>query len=136
MDRAQEMRVAQALNEAIWLRDNVASLEKDGIIDAIVRIGKLGVFSSRQLSAITNGALPHTTVSKLITKTDKTGGKLNVGTLDILRTILISRADSSTDFNLIADAVGQGTSQGMVAKLTGVNQGTISKKMRQANELR
>ncbi len=136
MDRAQEMRVAQALNEAIWLRDNVASLEKDGIIDAIIRIGKLGVFSSRQLSAITNGALPHTTVSKLITKTDKTGGKLNVGTLDILRTILISRADSSTDFNLIADAVGQGTSQGMVAKLTGVNQGTISKKMRQANELR
>lgn len=131
MDRAQEMRVAQALNEAIWLRDNIASLEKPEIIEAITRIGKLEIFSSRQLSAITNGAIQHSTISKLIGKNNKTGGKLNVGTLDILRTILINRADSATDFRLIADAVGQGTSQGMVEKLTGVNQGTISKKIKE-----
>ncbi len=131
MDRAMEMKVAQALNEAIWLRDNVATLDKEELLGHLKELGSLGVFSSRQLSAIVNGAVTHSTVSKIIDKNNKTGGKLNVGTLDILRSILIGRADSATDFRLIADAVGQGTSQGMVSKLTGVNQSTISKKIKE-----
>ena len=135
MDRATEMKVAQALNEAIWLRDNVAELDKEELLSYLRHLGSLGVFSSRQLSAIVNGLVPHTTISKMIDKNDKTGGKLNVGTLDILRTILISRADSTTDFRLILEAVGNGTSQGMVSKLTGVNQSTISKKVREKNGL-
>lgn len=135
MDRAMEMKVAQALNEAIWLRDNVTTLDKEELLSYLRHLGSLGVFSSRQLSAIVNGLVPHTTISKMIDKNDKTGGKLNVGTLDILRTILINRADSTTDFRLIIEAVGQGTSQGMVSKLTGVNQSTISKKVREANGL-
>lgn len=135
MDRAMEMKVAQALNEAIWLRDNVTTLDKEELLSYLRHLGSLGVFSSRQLSAIVNGLVPHTTISKMIDKNDKTGGKLNVGTLDILRTILINRADSTTDFRLILEAVGQGTSQGMVSKLTGVNQSTISKKVREANGL-
>ena len=131
MDRANEMRVAQALNQAIWLRDNVYSLEEAELVERINELGAYSVFSSRQLSAIVDGRIPHGRITKLIGKTDKTGGNLNVGTLDILRTVLIARAGSSTDFGLIADAVGQGTSQGMVAKLTGIAQGTISKKLRQ-----
>jgi hypothetical protein len=135
MDRPTEMKVAQALNEAIWLRDNVTTLDKEELLSYLRHLGSLGVFSSRQLSAIVNGLVPHTTISKIIDKNDKTGGKLNVGTLDILRTILINRADSTTDFRLILEAVGQGTSQGMVSKLTGINQSTISKKVREANGL-
>ena len=130
MDRANEMRIAEALSQAIWLRDNVYDLDEDKLIERILELGSYSIFSSRQLSAIVDGKVPHGKITKLIGKTDKTGGNLNVGTLDILRTILINRADSTTDFRLIADAVGKGTSQGMVAKLTGVPQGTISKKLR------
>lgn len=130
MDRANEMRIAEALNQAIWLRDNVYKLDEEKLVKLVIELGSYSVFSSRQLSAIIDGKIPHGKITKLIGKTDKTGGNLNVGTLDILRTILINRADSTTDFRLIADAVGKGTSQGMVAKLTGVPQGTISKKLR------
>lgn len=129
MDRSRELQIAQALNEAIWLRDNVGSLTKYEIHNYIKELGSHRVFSSRQIEAIVNGTVSYGTISKLINKNDKTGGTLNVGTLDILRNILYSRADSSTDFSLVASAVGQGTSQGMVARLTGISQGTISKKI-------
>jgi len=130
MDRANEMRIAEALSQAIWLRDNVYSLDEDKLIERIMELGSYSIFSSRQLSAIVDGKVPHGKITKLIGKTDKTGGNLNVGTLDILRNILLTRANDGTDYKLIASAVGMGTSQGMVAKLTGVPQGTISKKLR------
>lgn len=135
MDRATEMRVAQALNEAIWLRDNVANMEKAEVLGYIKELGNLGVFSSRQIAAIVDGAVSYRVITKLVGKTDKTGGNLNVGTLDILRNILISRANDGTDYDLIAMAVDSGTSQGMVSKLTGISQGTISRKVKQAHGL-
>ena len=130
MDRAREMEVAAALNKAIWLRESVDGFDREQIIKHIKDIATHDVFSSRQLSAIVNGEIHHSTISRMIQKKTKTGGNLNVGTLDILRTVLYSRANETTDYSLIAKAVGMGTSQGMVSKLTGVNQGTISKRLR------
>ena len=130
MDREQEMRVAQALNEAIHLRDNVAAMRHESIIIAVKNLAQYGIFSARQLSAICNGRLSHHVVTRTIGKTDKTGGNLNAGTLDILRNVLYSRANGVTDYKLVADAVSGGTSQGMVSKLTGIPQGSISKKIR------
>lgn len=130
MDRQREMEVAQALNSAIWLRDNVDHLSKSDLEEAVKSLGELRVFSSRQLCAIINGRLTHSTISQLIGKTDRTGGSLNPGTLDILRNILYSRANKKTDFNLIKQALDGGTSQNMVSKLTGVSQGVISRKVR------
>ncbi len=133
MDRAREMEVAAALNKAIWLLECIDKLGKEELIVHIKDIARHEVFSSRQLSAIVNGKIHHSTISKMIGKTNKTGGNLNVGTLEILRNVLYSRANEWTDYNLIAEAVGMGTSQGMVAKLTGINQGTISKKLGKIN---
>lgn len=130
MDRLKEMQVAEALNSAIWLRDNNQTLSDIDLVAHIISLGKLRVFSSRQISAIINGRVSHSVITKLIGKTDKTGGNLNAGTLDILRNILLNRADDGTDYKLIARAVGMGTSQGMVSRLTGVPQGSISKKLR------
>lgn len=129
MDRTVELNLAAALNEAIWLRDHVETMDKQQIFDAVVALGEYELFSNRQISAITNGVVPHMVVGSLIGKKNKTGGNLNVGTLDILRSILFSRANNRTDYGLIIDAVGRGTSQGMVSRLTGVNQSSISKKL-------
>lgn len=129
ISRARELELGVALNKAIWLRDKVSELGKEEIIFHVKDLATYDVFSSRQLSAITNGIIHHATISKITGKKDRTGGNLNVGTLDILRNILFTRADSGTDYNLIASALRMGTSQGMVSKLTGVSQSTISKKV-------
>lgn len=131
MDRSQEMRIGQALNEAIHLRDNVEHLTNEEIVAQLKSVSRHGIFSARQLAAIANGRVSHHTITRMIEKKDKTGGNLNAGTLDILRNLLYSRANGSTDYKLVADAVSRGTSQGMVAKLTGIPQGTISKKIRE-----
>jgi transposase len=131
MNRARDMYVAEALNEAIWIRDNAENIDREMLMDSIMRLAKYKVFSARQISAITNGLVSHTTVSRVLGKHDRTGGNLNVGTLDILRNILYSRADGDTDYRLIHDAVGSGTSQGMVAKITGISQSAISKNIRE-----
>jgi hypothetical protein len=127
MDRNKALHVAAALNEAIWIRDHTDSIERAQLIEAVTTLGQYAVFSSRQISAITNGKLSPTVVSSLISKTDKTGGNLNPGTLEILRGILYSRADNRTDKRLIKAALGEGNSQGMIAKLTGVSQSLVSK---------
>ena len=131
MNRARDMYVAEALNEAIWIRDNAENIDREMLMDSIMRLAKYKVFSARQISAITNGLVSQTTVSRVLGKHDRTGGNLNVGTLDILRNILYSRADGDTDYRLIHDAVGSGTSQGMVAKITGISQSAISKNIRE-----
>jgi hypothetical protein len=133
MNRQKDILIAEALNEAIWIRDNAEVVEKEVLINAVKDLAKYKVFSSRQISAITNGVISHTVISRLINKHDRTGGNLNVGTLDILRNILYNRANGNTDYNLIHDAVGMGTSQGMVSKITGVSQSSISKNIKEMN---
>lgn len=127
MDRVKALHIAAALNEAIWLRDHIESLSNEELSDCIVKLSSYEMFSSRQISAITDGRFSPSKVSGLIGKTDKTGGNLNPGTLEILRGILYSRADKRTDKRLIKTALGEGNSQGMIAKLTGVSQSLVSK---------
>jgi DNA-binding transcriptional ArsR family regulator len=86
------------------------------------------VFSSRQISAIISNRVSHTTVSSIIGKKDKTGGNLNVASLEVLRNILYSRSSGETNYGLIAKALEEGTSQGMISKLTGVSQSSISRR--------
>lgn len=134
MNRDEALNIAAALNEAIWLRDHIDIVDREELNDAIKSLAKYGIFSSRQISAITNGRLSPSTVSLTVDKSDKTGGNLNPGTLEILRAILYSRADKNTDVLLIKAALAEGNSQGMIAKLTGVSQSMISKIARKENE--
>ena len=127
MDRTEALHVAAALNEAIWVRDHAETITRDELVGSVQKLGSYNLFSSRQISAITNGKLSPAAVSGIIDKSDKTGGNLNPGTLEILRGILYSRADKRTDKRLIKTALGEGNSQGMISKLTGVSQSFVSK---------
>lgn len=133
MDRTEALRVASALNEAIWLRDNIHILSRVDIEDAVKRIGEFDVFSNRQIQAITAGRISRQVVAKITGKSDKSGGSLNPGSLELLRSVLYRRAESESDFDLITQAIELGTSQRMISKLTGVSQSTISKKMKENN---
>lgn len=128
MDRQQEIKIAELLNLAIWIRDNVDSMEIGEVKKQIGLLAEYDLLSSRQMSAIVNSRVSHGVISKMIGKVNKTGGNLNVGTLEILRNVLYSRANGKTDYKLIQEALGKGTSQGMISKLTGVSQSSISRR--------
>ena len=128
MSRAEDMKIAEALNYAIWLRDNVNEIKGDDITKALIKLGDYRVFSSRQISAIINNRISHTVISSITGKKDKTGGNLNVASLEVLRNILYSRSSGETNYGLIAKALEEGTSQGMISKLTGVSQSSISRR--------
>lgn len=130
---SNELNIAEALNFAIWLRNNCDEMDKDKIKSAVVELGAYGIFSSRQIHAIVNKNINRKAITELIGKTDRSGGALNPGTLDLLRSVLVNRATQETDYILIRDAVGSGTSQHMVSKLTGVPQSTISKIVKRDN---
>lgn len=129
MGREKDMRNAEALNYAIWVRDNVADMKDHDVIKAVIELGDYKVFSSRQISAIIRNRVSHTTVSSTIGKKDKTGGNLNVVSLEALRNILYSRSSGETNYGLIAKVLEEGTSQGMISKLTGVSQSSISRRL-------
>jgi hypothetical protein len=129
MSSAKDMNVAEALNYAIWVRDNVQQMKSHEITKAIIELGNYRVFSSRQISAVIGNKASHTTISSITGKKDKTGGKLNVASLEVLRNILYSRSGGETNYGLITKALQEGTSQGMISKLTGVSQSSISRRL-------
>jgi len=129
MNRAEEMKMSELLNLAIWIRDNVYSMDSSELNKQIMLLADYDILSSRQISAIVNNKVSHSSISKMIGKNSKTGGNLNVGTLEILRNVLYSRSNGETNFGLISEALEAGTSQGMISKLTGVSQSSISRRL-------
>ena len=128
MNRAEQMRISELLNLAIWVRDNVYSMDTEELNKQIMLLADYDMLSSRQISAIVNNKVSHSSISKMIGKNSKTGGNLNVGTLEILRNVLYSRSNGETDYGIISEALKEGTSQGMISKLTGVSQSSISRR--------
>lgn len=123
----KDILILRALNEAIWLRDHAAKLDRAKLFEVIENIGEYGIFSARQLSALTENQISHQTVTKLCGKTEKTGGKLNPKSLDEIKQCFHDRINNKVDYSLISKILGSGTSQGMLGKLTGISQAKISR---------
>jgi hypothetical protein len=117
----------QAINLAIWIRDNSKKIEREVLIYNIQDLAEYDIFSNRQIQAICRNELSYTTIGGYTNKTSKNGGKLNPESLEDLRDILFSRHNDQINYKAIERALQAGTSQGMISKLTGVAQSTISK---------
>lgn len=117
----------QAINLAIWIRDNSKKVDRDVLVYNIQNLAEYGVFSNRQIQAICRNELSYTTIGSYTQKKSKNGGKFNPESLEDLREILFSKHNSQINYKAIERALGYGTSQGMISKLTGVAQSTISK---------
>jgi hypothetical protein len=121
----------RAINEAIWLRDHSPALDKKDLFKVIEDIGKYNIFSARQIESMTNGIVSHQTISKLCSKTDKTGGKLEVSDLEKIRDLFYGKSNGLVNYKLAKDIIENGTSQGVIYKLTGIHQSAISRKIRE-----
>jgi hypothetical protein len=117
----------QAINLAIWIRDNCKNVEKEVLIYNIQNLAEYEIFSNRQMQAICRNELSYTTIGGYTQKTSKNGGNFSPESLEDLREILFSKHNDQINYKAIERALGHGTSQGMISKLTGVAQSTISK---------
>ncbi len=123
----KEILILRAVNEAIWLRDHASKLDRDKLFEVVENIGEYGIFSARQLSALAGNSISHQTAARLCKKTEKTGGRLNPKSLDQIKQCFHDRINGRIDYSLVSQIVADGTSQGMVEKLTGISQTKISR---------
>jgi hypothetical protein len=117
----------QAINLAIWIRDNSKKIEREVLVYNIQDLAEYDIFSNRQIQAICRNELSYTTIGGYTQKKSKNGGNLNPESLEDLRDILFSKHNDQINYKAIERALKAGTSQGMISKLTGVAQSTISK---------
>lgn len=123
-----------AIHEAIWIRDNAKKVSKEVLIEKAQDLAEYGLFSNRQISKISGGVLSNVTVNTYIPKENKTGGRFSPQSLEDIATILFSKEKGRIDYVTVKKVLDAGTSQGMIAKLTGVSQSSISKKFGEGND--
>lgn len=124
----ESMARLQAINEAIWIRDNCERISKDMLIDRLQEISEYGLFSNRQLARICGNRVSHALVGQYTKKNSNAGGRIAPESLEDLREALFSKERRSISYSHVQKALEAGTSQGMVAKITGINQSSISRR--------
>lgn len=117
----------QAINEAIWIRDNAKKIERSLLVERLQDLAEYSVFSNRQMQAICGNVISYTTIGGYTRKTSKNGGRLAPESLEDIREILFEKHNGRINYKAIERVLQCGTSQGMISKLTGVAQSTISK---------
>jgi hypothetical protein len=117
----------QAINEAIWIRDHAKQIERPLLIERLQDLAEYEIFSNRQMQAICHNVISYTTIGNYTRKSTKTGGRLAPESLEDLRDILFEKHSGRINYKAIERVLQTGTSQGMISKLTGVAQSTISK---------
>lgn len=121
------MQELQAINEAIWIRDNAKKIERSLLIERLQDLAEYEIFSNRQLQAICGNVISYTTIGGYTRKSTKNGGRLAVESLEDIREILFEKHNDRINYKAIERVLQTGTSQGMISRLTGVAQSTISK---------
>lgn len=124
-----DILLLRAINEAIWLRDHAARLSKEELFKIVEDIGEYGIYSARQISAMTEGSISRQTVSRLCKKSDKSGGRLAMSSLDDIKQCFHDRVNKCVNQETIKRVIDAGTSQGMLQKLTGISQAKISRSL-------
>lgn len=117
----------QALNLAIWVRDNAKLCERNYLIEQLQNLAEYEIFSNRQLEAICQKRISYATIGGYTQKNTKHGGRLNPDSLEEIREVLFAKHEGRIAYSTINAILEAGTSQNMVSKLTGVAQSTISK---------
>jgi len=130
MEIDDDLMRLRAINEAIWIRDHSENLERKDLFKIIEDIGEYNIFSARQIESMTNGIVSHQTISKLCKKNNKSGGKLKINDLEKIRDLFYGKSNGLVNYLLAKEITKNGTSQGIISKLTGISQSAISKNIR------
>ena len=118
------------LSQAVWLKENNATLNKGEVFHYITEIDTLGEFSVRQLSNICNNKISASTLRRYLIDKPRHGGRLNTGSLRELLDLFKECELGVVDYRVVKRIMNAGTSQNVVARLTGISQSSISRNMR------
>lgn len=120
----------EAINTAIWVRENAKTFSEDQIAQRIGELSKYGLFSNRQIAKIFGDSINHSRVRSYTQKTDKTGGSFEPASLETIRQILFAKSSGNFDHEAVVKAIDMGTSQNMIMRLSGVSQSVISRRLK------
>jgi predicted transcriptional regulator len=123
------------ISVAIDLRDNHHSMEIEQIESSVKKLAESGFMSARQISRICGNRISHSKITNIIDKRTKIGGKVNPVHLEDLRKIIFAKSEENVDYKIVKGLVSNGTSQAMVARITGLAQSTISRKTSDGRKL-
>lgn len=115
----------QALKEAQYTFTHRDSFTRQGLVDAVVSLNEWGLFSNRQLVAITG--VPMRQVCALTKKSDRTGGSFNPEALPNVIELSEARARGEKGQKAIVAALEGGVSLSMLAKLVDAPKSSLAR---------
>jgi len=118
------------ISQALWLRNNFLFLGKDDLFKFISQLDEAGMFSIRQLASISGGKISQTTLSRRLPKRVRLGGRLNTKSLEDILECFHNYENKSVNYRLVRKIITMGTSQNMLARLTGIPQSSISREVK------
>lgn len=118
------------LSQAVWLKENNATLNKGEVFHYITELDTLAEFSVRQLSSIANNKISASTLRRYLVDKPRLGGRLNTGSLRELFELFQDCELGAVDYRVVKRIMNAGTSQNVVARLTGISQSSISRNTR------
>ena len=118
------------ISQALWIRNNSALLSKDEVFRFIAELDQLGLFSIRQLSKISNNKISSTTLSRYLPERKRIGGRLNPKSLEDILECFLEAEKTSINYRLVRKVLSMGTSQNVLARLTGIPQSTMSRRVK------
>jgi hypothetical protein len=115
-----------ALEHALNVYSQLDSMSHDRRCEAAIALSGYGLFSRNHIEAIT-GLTEHY-VKRLIEKPEKTGGRFNAGYLSLMYDFVLEYEEQDIiNSSLLKNILDNGTSQGFLAKLSGIPQQSISR---------
>lgn len=118
------------LSQAVWLKENNSTLNKGEVFFYITELDTLGEFSIKQLSNIANNKISASSLYRYLVDKPRKGGRLNTGSMRELFELFKEAELGIVDYRVIKRIMNAGTSQNVIARLTGVSQSSISRNTR------
>lgn len=118
------------LSQAVWLKENNATLNKGEVFYYITELDTLSEFSVKQLSNIANNKISASSLYRYLVDKPRKGGRLNTGSLRELFELFKECELGAVDYRVIKRIMNAGTSQNVIARLAGISQSSISRNTR------
>lgn len=111
------------LKEALQIHRKRKTFDAQQREEAVGILAQHGIWSMVQIGAISNA--PASLVYAVAGKTDRTGGRFNPDTLELLLEEIALKDSSEVNVLLTSRIAEMGTSSYMIAKLTGIHPATV-----------
>jgi hypothetical protein len=120
----------ELIAKCMRLRDKSFEMARDELIVLIKDIASYNVISARQIARLSQGAISASSVTRIVKKRTKTGGKLNPESLEAIREIIFEFDLGRVDWQKVLGVISSGTSVEVFVRLSGISRSTLYRKIR------